>query len=63
MTHLRTFDPAESVRGWHLTIELSEHDAECLAEGYVPGHVKAQLRELLRWAVEDEERAARPVRT
>ena len=42
---------------------MSEADAVDIASGYVPTHVKAQLREMLRWREEDQARAARPVRS
>jgi len=43
----------------HLTIT----QAECLLSGYVPSGTKGTLHDLLNYKLEDERRAARPVRT
>ncbi len=43
-------------------IEVNEGQALDIASGYVPGSVKAQVRTMLDWQLEDERRAARPVR-
>lgn len=43
-------------------LHLTEQQAEDLASGYVSAATKSRLRELLDYRVEDERRAARPVR-
>ena len=43
-------------------IHLTADQAEAIAGGCVPRSVKAILRELLDYRLEDERRAARPVR-
>lgn len=43
-------------------LHLTEDQASAMAGGYVPNSVKSVLRELLDYALQDELRAARPVR-
>jgi hypothetical protein len=43
-------------------LRLTEDQAEHIAGGYVPRSVKAILRELLDYQLEDERRAGRPIR-
>lgn len=59
--HFVIQDPQERERGWHLTVEVSEADAEDLASGHVPSHVKASFRDLLEWAEQDRRRAERRI--
>ncbi len=42
--------------------DLTEAQACEMAAGYVPNSIKAQLREMLDFQLEDQRRAERPVR-
>lgn len=58
----RPLDAELDTQTHRITVTLTEEQATALAGGYVSNSVKSMLRELLDWELEDERRAARPVK-